>query len=590
MKKILLTVVSLFFLGAGLFAQVSVDPSDDFYRLAYGWHSRGIVSQLPPTRPYPVQNIKKILDEVLENGTEKDKENAASVYQRLTGKKLYVYLDGEGFVKYETELKEKNSESKKGKNVYICPGVKGDLSLFDDSDKAGLGYKMGITIAPHPDVEYRALYSTPAHDAIYDPSELGPCKMYLDVNTALSYGAEDLFFQGGIYRNGYGNYLGQGIALNDNRFHSTNLSLTWLKGRLSYTQQISMLGSTSSFNGEISTLDSGKLLGFHAIGYEVTDWFDFSFFETVLVGNRFDICTLLPVPFMISEELTGAGDGVFMGLSLNIKPFKGLTWANEVMVDDFDIDEFLKFNLDAKYRVVAKTGLIWTPEDSIFEKCTVDYIFVTPYTYSHWEYDRHSNNAVIKPGIKNYQNYTNNGIKVGSQYEPNSDAVELSFDLRPSSKFRMNLHTSMVRHANICESLTDDEAKTYLSAAYGTYATDGSIYTHSMFSNPDGDLGKHVDTAWNHLNFLNQKHIMTVFKIGADGEYQLYQSQKGSGVSLTGGFDFEYIHNYGVDNEMYPGYGVPADDFMLELARKDWEKKICNKMNVYLRAGISIRY
>ena len=586
MKKLFVCSVLFGLALSCLYSQVSVDPSDDFYCLAYSWKSRGVITQLPPMRPYPVQNIKDILDQVLENGTESDREYAASVYERMTGKKLYAYLDVDGMMKYESEKKNGNKENDFGKNVYICPGIEGDLSLFDGTDMASMGYEIGMTIAPDPERDFMPENSFPSHDAIYDPAKFGPCTMYLDVNTAVAYGSKDLFFQGGMYRSGYGNYLGQGIVLNDNRFHSTNMSLTWLKGRLSYTQMISMLGATSSYDGNIGSLDSGKLLGFDSISYDVNEWFDFSFFETVIIGNRFDICTVLPVPYMISQELTGAGDGVFMGLTFNVKPFKGLSWASEIMVDDFDVDEFFKFNFDAKYRVAARTGFIWTPEQSFFSKVILDYVFVTPYTYSHWEYDRNSNNAVIKPGIRNYQNYTNNGIKIGSQYEPNSDAIELSFDIRPTSKLKFNVRTSLSRHANICESLTEAEALEYLKAEAGTYATDGSIYTHSMFSNPDGQLGKHVDTAWTHLNFLNQDHIMTTFHFGTDAEYELYKNERGSMVSLKAGFDFEYIHNYGVGNEMFPG----GTGQSVESARKAWEDGLCDKTNLYFNCGVSIRY
>ena len=144
----------------------------------------------------------------------------------------------------------------------------------------------------------------------------------------------------------------------------------------------------------------------------------------------------------------------------------------------------------------------------------------------------------------------------------------------------------MSRHANICESLTEAEALEYLNAEAGTYATDGSIYTHSMFSNPDGQLGKHVDTAWTHLNFLNQDHIMTTFHFGTDAEYELYKNERGSMVSLKAGFDFEYIHNYGVGNEMFPG----GTGQSVESARKAWEDGLCDKTNLYFNCGVSIRY
>ena len=599
-RKNIAGLLCALFCSAALFAQVTADPQDEFYSLALNWHNRGIVKKLPPVRPYPYQNVKSILEQVLENGNERDREDASRAYERLTGKKLYVYMDTEGFLKYEKESRGGKSDSDLGKNVYLCPGIEGDRTLFEGNDRASFGYRMGITVAKHPDVDYKPMGATPAHDAIYDPSKFGPLTMYLDVNTAVGYGTENLYFQGGVYRNGFGNWLNEGLALNDAGFHKTNLSLTWMSGKVSYTQQLSMLGSTSAFNGAIESLGAGKILGFHAISYEPAEWFDFSFYEATVIGNRFDICTLLPVPYMISEELTGAGDGVFMGLAFNVKPFSGFTWSNDIMVDDFPVDEFLKANFDSKYRLAAKTGLIWTPEESFVEKVGVSFVAVTPYTYSHWEYDTHSNKAIITPDLNNYQNYTNNGIKIGSQYEPNTSAVEFSLDVRPVNRLKMNLHGSVAVHGNISESLTDEEAIEYLKSKYGTYATDGSVYQHSMFSNSDGNLGKHVDTAWNHLNFMNQSHLMTTIKFGTQAEYLIFQKNNGSNVSLKGGFDIEYIHNYGVGNEMFPGIGsegcgeeitkAGSEKALVEKYRKEWEDQLCNKTNFYFNIGVSIRY
>ena len=595
MKKIAAALAMAIVSLSALTAQVSITPQDDFYRLALSWHNRGIVSSLPPVRPYPYQNVKAILNEVLENGTERDKEDANLIVERMTGKKLYAYLDTEAQLKQEKE----DGDSELSKNVYICPGVEGDLPLSEENDKVSIGYKLGITMAKHPETDFKPMNTNPSHDAIYDPAELVPLDKYLDVNTAVAYGTENLFIQGGVFRKGYGAWQNEGLILNDSGFHSTNLAFTWLKGKLSYTQYLSVLGSTSSYDGDISSLGSDKLLGFHAIGYEVFDWLDFSFYEATVIGNRFDLYPLMPVPFMVSQGLTGASDAVFMGLTFNVKPAKGITWANDVVVDDFDVDEFLKFNLDSKYRIAAKTGLIWTPEESMAERAALSYTFVTPYTYSHWEYDKHSDMARIEPGYNNYQNYTNNGIKIGSKYEPDSDAIELSVDLRPVNRLKLKLYSSVSRHGNVSESLTDEEAFTYLSAEPETYATDGSVYQHSMFGNKESTKGSHVDTAWDHLNFMTQDHIMTTVHFGTQAEYLLHQKENGSSVTLKGGFDVEYIHNYGVGSEMFPGLGNEAaaaytteaqQKELVEKYRKAWEDQLCNKTNFYFNIGVSIRF
>ena len=103
------------------------------------------------------------------------------------------------------------------------------------------------------------------------------------------------------------------------------------------------------------------------------------------------------------------------------------------------------------------------------------------------------------------------------------------------------------------ESLSDDEAFEYLCADYGVYATDGSERTHSMF-----DGGRHVDTAWEELNFLNQKTKMYVFQGSIFANYTLPKLKMGT-LSFNLGYVFEYIHNKGVDENIYDGGRVRYD-------------------------------
>lgn len=590
MKKVLSVVLGCLFFAVSAFAQVSVNPNDPFYEHAFNWYNRGIVDRLPPTRPYPLQNIKMILEEVLEKGNDKDREYVAEIYERIGGRKLRLYFDAVAQMDYKKKNLDGDSDASQGKNICIYPGVEGDV-VFRDYEKLSVGYKMGIAAVKSTDTDHMPKYSTTMHDGVFDPSEIGPIKMYLDVNDIVAYGSENVFVQGGIYRNGYGNYLGQGLVLNDKRFHSTNISFTFMNDRISFTQQVSALGSTSSYDGNTDSLKADKILGFHSIGVDVCKWFDFAFYESTIIGKRFDIGALVPVPYMISEELSGALDGVFMGLALNFKPFPGLMFATDLCIDDFPINDFVKLKWDSKYRIAARTGVIWSLNDNRWvDKVSLSYTAITPYTYSHWDYSDYESNAVIKPGARNYQNYTNNGIKIGSMLEPNSDAIELSVDMHPISGLKLNFHGMYSRHGNVCESLTDEEAMEYLSALPGTYSTDGSIYTHAMFSNPDSDLGKHVDTAWNSLNFLSQDHLMTTIQLGVDAEYLLPQNYYGFNVTLKAGLTFEYIKNYNVDRHMYPGYGIQANSDILNRSRALWEEQLCDRTSVYGYIGVNVRY
>ena len=71
-KKIIFIITSLMCVFVNLYAQVSLNPNDDFYKDAKKWETKGIVSWLPQIRPYSINTVKKILAEVKENGDESD--------------------------------------------------------------------------------------------------------------------------------------------------------------------------------------------------------------------------------------------------------------------------------------------------------------------------------------------------------------------------------------------------------------------------------------------------------------------------------------------------------------------------------------
>ena len=165
-----------------------------------------------------------------------------------------------------------------------------------------------------------------------------------------------------------------------------------------------------------------------------------------------------------------------------------------------------------------------------------------------------------------------------------------------------------MRHANVCESLTDDEAFAYLCAKPGVYSTDGSVNTHSMMASSSSN-GTKVDTAWYKLNFLNQEHTMYVIQTGIQAEYT-FATRKKTHVSFRAGYTFEYIQRYGVNTNMFPGgsvtisedkkyytyngtdYEINAESVskIVSLARSEWESSLVNKINSYYTAGITVRF
>jgi hypothetical protein len=75
------TVVGMFLvflLGSlPLFAQLAADPNDRIYTELSLWQDRGLITNLPPLRPYPIQLLKELLGQVQAAGTDADKALAA---------------------------------------------------------------------------------------------------------------------------------------------------------------------------------------------------------------------------------------------------------------------------------------------------------------------------------------------------------------------------------------------------------------------------------------------------------------------------------------------------------------------------------
>ena len=90
-KKIIFIITSLMCVFINLYAQVSLNPNDDFYKDAKNWETKGIVSWLPQIRPYSINTVKKILAEVKENGDESDVQ-LAEFYEAKFFSKCWLSL------------------------------------------------------------------------------------------------------------------------------------------------------------------------------------------------------------------------------------------------------------------------------------------------------------------------------------------------------------------------------------------------------------------------------------------------------------------------------------------------------------------
>lgn len=574
-------------------AQTSCNPGDAFYIIAQSWELRGVVDRIPSIRPFPVAVIKSILNEVMEKGTPEDKDLAEYYYKTMFDKPWSLQVEVADTVKLVY------GDNDTANQLSVSPTVNGDLSFMDDL--ISIGFKIGNYDTTKAESGFLPWGYNFTHDAIQDAAELGPFLSYLDGNTCVAIGNPNFYMQTGVYRTGFGPFINEGLALNDSAYHMSNFMFHIDQKKWAFSQQLSVIGATTNAG---SDLTYNKYMAFHALDFFVTNKLTITYYETIIYGRRFDPSYLFPTPYMVTQGINGNNDNLYMGLCMSYKFFPGFSLNTDLFVDDLSVNDLVKFNIDSKNRIAMETGVIYAPEKSICSRMAMNYTIVTPYTYSHWDYDDPTASATMSSGTFNYQNYTNNGMCFGSSYPPNSDRISCTLDLRPIRRLHVQITSSIMRHGNVCESFTDEEATKYLLADKGVYATDGSVFTHSMFQNTSGTSGTCVDTAWNHLNFLTQDHKMYIVQTGFSADYILDRYKWGQ-VSFKASYLFEYIKNKGVDTNLYEGgnatdnkngtytwkgttYSSAAD--LVNAAKALWVSNFCDVIDNYFSFGVVFKY
>lgn len=592
-KKLLLTILLIFFFSNSIFAQITVDPNHEFYEYAQNWYLMGLVEKLPPLRPYSKLYVNKILESVIQNGNSFNQEKAKSFYEDLNGKPWYVNAE------VNLSLKLDSKDGMAEPFVPVFPGVTGDASLFYNF--VSLGYDIGFSAYNKSEKNYRPLYSSLSHDSLVDPSSIGPYNVYLDINDVLSIGNETVIFQCGINRLGFSPFITNSLALNSASYHSANLELSIIRNKFSYSQIYSVIGSSTNYDG--SGLQPNKYLTFHQFSYKILPKLELSYYETVIFGQRFDPSYFIPSPYMVVQGIGGFNDNLQMGILINYNIFKGFLWATDIFVDDLSVNDLIKLNFDTKIRVAAKTGIIYAFDSPVLNKISLDYTIVTPYTYAHS--DSGENIYWYTDSTFNYQNYTNNGIPIGSNLPPNSDGINLSFSMNPVKNLSLSFNGFFARHANSAETLSSATAVKYLCAKSEKYATDGSIFMHQALDN------EVITETYEHLNFLTQKHKMYIVQLGLSAKYSLPRFKYGS-FSLKASYNFEYIHNKGVDSNIYPGgtvspkydestkeilgYNISGDsntytqEQIVELYYNKWTSSFYNIFNNYFYIGFEYKF
>lgn len=586
LKKIITSILPMIFVSLVFSQAASVNADDSFYEDAMRWEQQGLVERLPNLRPYPLHLVRSILEQVASSENERAVKTANEHYERIFGKSIpiTVIAGAEGIGKV--------SSSKTDDFNYHLAGNIGAAGSVQIANLFSYCYDAEIT-ARKNDWLLPYAANLPA-DAIYDPATIGPLDAFTDVNMGFGFGKNDLYVTGGLMRSGYGPFWNEGLALNDSAYHQTNIAFVFMRPRWNYVHQISAVGATD-MTGSLSSVTFGKFTSLHAIEVVLSKKISVSYYEQIVWGKRFDFTYILPIMYMIGQNISGADDNLQMGLLFEYTPAPWMNWATDVFIDDFSVNALVKLNLDAKYRFGLKTGFIFTPTDSIFEKITANYTLQTPYLYAHWDYEGNIGNKYYTAKSINYQNVTNAGQPLGSSLPPNSAKLSLGTTLKPLEDLKIKLDANVIRHANVCEGYTDEEAWSYLTQ--DAYKTDGSAFSSQMY----GGTNNGVESAWDHLSFLSQDTTMYVFQAGITAEYKLPLPIKPD-VSLNAGYVLEYIKNAGVDRDIWNYNDTLAEKYdkteptkeqmkeAVEDARNAWKAALYDVLNNYFSFSVKVMW
>ena len=164
------------------------------------------------------------------------------------------------------------------------------------------------------------------------------------------------------------------------------------------------------------------------------------------------------------------------------------------------------------------------------------------------------------------------------------------FDFKLINDLKISLFGSFIIHANIVETLTDDEQIIYALADENVYSTDGSVYTHPFFYNKIDNSSGYIETARDYMNYLTQAHKMFVFQLG-------FNSFIGVFASLNASSQLDEVRDY-LGNIPHPLSEFEGKD----LTKIKWfigrehnpqeiivDLKVNNKYNVYAKKGIKLQ-
>ena len=395
-KHIFFIMVAVFLsLGCGqLFAQLASDPNDRLYTDLKLWEDRGLLQNLPPLEPYPIQLLKKLLGDVQDKGDDRDRALAAAYLNEMSD---LIDFRGVGGAVSRTDLKDVYGQFTLGGTLQgsILPWL-----TYSGSLAAVVNNGAGDALLPggpaeHPGLHLRRRREAARHDGLHTPRVVGllGCVRFRHV---LLPGRRHPRFVRAL--------LGDNAILSPTAPQAGQISYVFRHEYFTVTEMIMSLSAVSS-NGTGGPFPN-KFMSLHSLELYPLPWLTFSVFESIVWGGRFELLYTLPFAvYYYAQGFGGFSDNSFIGLSGGIK-FPSNVRADIVLyVDDAAFNDLIKLNFNTMIEVAVKAGVAWTPNLPWLTRLSLNALAVTPYTYTHTTPNEST------PGEPNYLNYTNSGQK-----------------------------------------------------------------------------------------------------------------------------------------------------------------------------------
>ena len=389
------------------------------------------------------------------------------------GERLYLGLSTDSYLAFETweeaPYKKFDDPAKPDFNMYTVNLATGGTSFNPDADRSPGDPELSIRMNQlnQTTIDTGLAIITFGRDSIsWGPSQYA--------NLALSSTASPY------------EYLAFDIPVGEKIYFS------WITGFLTQTDE----------NGDRL---GDKLITGHRLEYQINDWFMFSFFETVVYSERFELAYLNPFSlYYISEVNQGDLDNKMGGFDFQFR-FAESNLYLSLFVDDWDFGQL--FNPAYYHNEMGVT--LGYRSYSLLEGLTftTEYTYLNQWVYTHKEVDG------------NINSYTQAGVSLGHTLPPN--AHMLSFDFRYDADIKRT-HGISFR---------------FIQDAYG------DIFTHASDDGVGWEMGGLYEDGVKNYKFLDFGVDGAVCETTFDSTLYTEYRIPFYGVKLNAALTVEYTHN-----------------------------------------------